>query len=378
MYIPTSFPYLPLNEHSGNFAHWSAMVELWLVTCNLLDLLVGKEKALMLSAKAANKTDADYASQVLAFDVSAEARLFRECQGIIKGLSAMAVQSSEIVHFVGVTDPLITWKTLEDKYQACTAHDSVSLASGVEEITEIQSGFKQIELGKLICNNPFIQLILHSEQVKLGQLTLESTVNQIHSLEQYYPSFGSVIHISSERQKPKDFDAMKGYKWEQEWRSSDIANVLSPSIPVQNSLPPPLLAVSQHSASLSSTTSSFTPFHVDSAATARMESDVAHFACYTQFGSPVEVKLAKDYVVHAPEWGIILEEVLSSWVVHLVPPLHGWINKKDHVSCMQKTTETTQHLQHKHQPASCCHSLHGTAALGMQGIQPFLRLSVLY
>lgn len=236
---------------------------MWLVTYNLWDLLTGKEKSPKPSAKRSDETDADYGSRIFAFDSSAEATLFRERQNVTKGLLGMSVDPGELVHFVGVTDPSTIWKTLEEKYLACTGvcftrlmarvfdlpktQDSTMLANNVKEITEIRSGFKQIESGEWKCNeytliqallrslpdyySPLIQLILQSPEAKLGNLTLESTVNQIRNSEQYYASFGSdnphsghaAFAVRSnrkpERQKPKDFDASKGDKWEQEWRS---------------------------------------------------------------------------------------------------------------------------------------------------------------
>lgn len=262
--IPSSFPYTTLDERGTNFSNWAATVEMWLATFNLWNILTGKERPPQPPAKRSDETDIDYAARVLSFDASAEASFFRERQNVTKGLLGMAVHPGEVVHFVGITDPSVIWKTLEEKYLACTgvryvqllarvfelpkAQDSTTLASNIKEMTEIRSGFKQIESGEWRCSeytliqgllrtlpdyySPLVQLILHSSESKLGTLTLESAVNQIRNSEQYYASFGSdnphanhsafLVRSNKkpERQKPKDFDASKGDKWEQDWRST--------------------------------------------------------------------------------------------------------------------------------------------------------------
>jgi len=201
---------------------------------------------------------------------------------------------------------------------------------------------------------PLSQLILHSADANAGKLTLEGVISQIRNSEQYYASFGSdnphALHTAMAtraakpgqplaRPKPKELDVSKGDKWELAWRSTcgfckrsghiwhncrtrlaktDPSTMLvpTPSRAAQRAdtatpaLEPPdttpsFLHLHTHAASFSNaSTSSFT-FHVDSAATAHMESDYSHFTRYTPYNPPVKVKLANDHVVFAPGWGII-------------------------------------------------------------------------
>jgi hypothetical protein len=182
----------------------------------------------------------------------------------------MAVHSSDLIHFTGVTDPATVWKALEDKYQASVgirftslmgrvfdlpkAADSDSLTKTIKEIMDIKAQFKVIESTEWKCNEytlvqvllhalpdfyaPLSQFILHSADANARKPTLEGVISQIRNSEQYYVIFGSAnphAHHTAmaarvakagkptERAKPKDFDASKGDKWELSWRSTCVS-----------------------------------------------------------------------------------------------------------------------------------------------------------
>lgn len=265
--IPTSFPHSPLDANGSNYTSWVTSMDLWLSLFNLWRLLTGDEKGPQRPIKGATETDSDFNKRLATHDASADVISFRERQSITKGLLGMAVHSSDLIHFTGVTDPATIWKALEDKYQASVgirftslmgrifdlskASDSDSLTKTIKEITDIKAQFKVIESAEWKCNEytlvqallralpdfyaPLSQLILHSADANAGKLTLEGVISQIRNSEQYYASFGSANphthHMAmaaramkagkpTERAKPKDFDASKGDKWELSWRST--------------------------------------------------------------------------------------------------------------------------------------------------------------
>jgi len=299
----------------------------------------------------------------------------------------MAVHSSDLIHFMGVTDPATVWKALEDKYQALVgicfmslmshvfdlpkAANSDSLTKTIKEITDIKAQFKVIESMEWKCNEYMLvqallhalpdfyallsQLILHSADANAGKLMLEGVISQIRNSEQYYASFGSAnLHAHhtamaarvakagkpTECAKLKDFDASKGDKWELLWRltcgsckctghiwhnchaclaklDSPNMSVCIPSSPSQgtNILAltsgqpdniPSFLRLPMHSASFSNMNDISFSFHVDSAATAHMESNHSLFTCYRPYNPPLIVKLANDDTVLAPGWGFIM------------------------------------------------------------------------
>jgi hypothetical protein len=201
---------------------------------------------------------------------------------------------------------------------------------------------------------PLSQLILHGADANAGKLMLEGVISQVRNSEQYYASFGSAnphAHHTAmaaritkagkptERAKPKDFDASKGDKWELSWHStcgsckrtghiwyncrarlakSDSPNTSAciPPSPSQGTnvsvLPsgqpdgtPSFLRLPTHSASFSNTSIISFQFHVDSAATAHMESKHSLFTRYRTYNPPLIVKLANDDTVLAPGWGFI-------------------------------------------------------------------------
>jgi hypothetical protein len=192
---------------------------------------------------------------------------FCERQSITNGLLGMAVHSSNLIHFMGISNPALVWKALENKYQAtigihftrlmgCVfdllkASGSDSLMHSIKEITDIKAQFKAIESTEWKCNEytlvqallrtlpdfyaPLSQLILHSTDANTGKLTLEGVINQIQNSEQYYTSFGSdnphAHHTAmaartakpgkfSECPKLKELDMSKGDKWELSLRST--------------------------------------------------------------------------------------------------------------------------------------------------------------
>lgn len=380
-------------------------MDLWLSLFNLWRLLIGDEKEPQPPTKLATESDATFAQRVATHDASADVVSFRERQSITKGLLGMAVHSSDLIHFTGISNPALVWKALENKYQATIsirftrlmghvfdlpkASDSDSLAQSIKEITDIKAQFKAIESIEWKCNEytlvqallralpdfyaPLSQLILHSADANAGKLTLEGVINQIRNSEQYYVSFGSdnphAHHTamaartvksskSAERPKPKELDTSKGDKWELSWRStcgsckrtghiwhncrtrlakSDSPNT-SANIPPSSSqstnpstlvlgqpdIIPPFLRLSTHSASFSNSGTSSFSFHVDSAATAHMESDYSHFTRYSAYNPPITVKLANDDVVFAPGWGIIKLVMNNgmSWEPVELPFLH--------------------------------------------------------
>jgi hypothetical protein len=242
-------------------------MDLWLSLFNLWRLLIGDEKEPQPPVKLSTETDVIFAQRLATHIASADVVSFRERQSITKGLLGMAVHSSDLIHFMGISDPALVWKALENKYQATIgirftrlmgrvfdlpkASDSDSLTHSIKEITDIKAQFKAIESTEWKCNEytlvqallralpdfyaPLSQLILHSADANAGKLTLEGVVNQIRNSEQYYASFGSdnphAHHTAmaartvkpgkfSERPKPKELDISKGDKWELSWRST--------------------------------------------------------------------------------------------------------------------------------------------------------------
>lgn len=265
--VPASFPHSPLDANGSNYTSWVTSMDLWLSLFNLWRLVTGDEMGPKSPARLTNESDATFAQRLATHDASAEVISFHERQSIAKGLLGMAVHSSDLIHFTGVTNPALIWKALENKYQATVgirftrlmgrifdlpkATDSVSLTTTVKEITDIKAQFKVIESIEWTCNEytlvqallralpdfyaPLSQLILHSADANAGKLTLEGVISQIRSSEQYYASFGSdnphAYHTAmaaraarpgkpAERPKPKDLDEAKGDTWEPSWCST--------------------------------------------------------------------------------------------------------------------------------------------------------------
>ncbi|KAG0706779.1 hypothetical protein DFH29DRAFT_995648 [Suillus ampliporus] len=327
IWIPTSFPHPPLDANGSNYTSWVISMDLWLSLFNLWCLLTGDKKGLQCTAKDANESDAD----------------LNQClTSITKGLLGMTVHSSDLIHFMGATDPAIIWKALDNKYKASVgihftslmgcifdlpkASDSDSLTNIIKEITDIKAQFKVIKLTEWKCNEYTLiqallhalpkfyallsQLILHSANVNARKLTLKGIIGQIRNSEQYYANFGSAnLHTHhtamatravksdkpTEHAKLKELDVSKGDKWELSWHSTSKSDSLNTSahIPPSSSwstnLPTPalgqpdvipsLLHLSALSASFSNISTSSFSFHIDSAATAHMELDYSHFTC---------------------------------------------------------------------------------------------------
>ncbi|OJA09501.1 hypothetical protein AZE42_11265 [Rhizopogon vesiculosus] len=252
--VPSSFPHSPLDANGSNYTSWVTSMDLWLSLFNLWRLITGDEKGPQPPIKGPTESNADFAQRLATYDppvkgptesnadfaqrlathdASVDVTSFHKCQSIAKGLLGMAVHSSDLIHFTGVTNPALIWKALEDKYQATVgirftclmgrvfdlpkASDSESLTTTVKEITDIKAQFKEImdikaqfkviESVEWKCNEytlvqallralpdfyaPLWQLILHSMDVNAGKLMLEGVISQIWNSEQYYASFGS-------------------------------------------------------------------------------------------------------------------------------------------------------------------------------------------
>jgi len=387
IWIPSSFPYSPLDANGSNYSSWVTSMDLWLSLFNLWHLLIGDKKELQPPPKLATESDATFAQWVATHNASADIISFCEWQSITKGLLGMAVHSSDLIHFMGISDPALVWKALKNKYQATIgirftclmgrifdllkASDSDSLVQSIKEITDIKAQFKAIKSIEWKCNEytlvqallcalpdfyvPLLQLILHSADANAGKLMLEGVISQIRNSEQYYVSFGSdnphAHHTAMaaktfksskpvEHSKPKELDIFKGDKWELLWRltcgsckctghiwhncRARLAKLDSPNmsacIPSSPSQGTNILALTSgqpdnilsflhlptHSASFSNMNDISFPFHVDSAATAHMESNHSLFTCYKPYNSPLIVKLANDNTVLAPGWGFIM------------------------------------------------------------------------
>ncbi|KAG2742846.1 hypothetical protein P692DRAFT_20821964 [Suillus brevipes Sb2] len=157
----------------------------------------------------------------------------------------MAVHSSDLIHFTGISDPALVWKALENKYQATIgicftrlmgrifdlpkASDSDSLVQSIKDITDIKAQFKAIKLIEWKCNEytlvqallralpdfyaPLSQLILHSADTNAGKLTLEGVISQIRNSEQYYVSFRSDNpHVHHTAMAARTFKSSKSVK----------------------------------------------------------------------------------------------------------------------------------------------------------------------
>ncbi|KAG1804323.1 uncharacterized protein BJ212DRAFT_1486746 [Suillus subaureus] len=209
--IPSSFPHSPLDANGSNYLSWVTSMDLWLSLFNLWRLLIGDEKEPQLPIKLSTESDAIFAQQLATHIASVDVMSFCERQSITKGLLRMAVHSSNLIHFTGVSDPALVWKVLENKYQATIsihftrlmghvfdlpkASDSDSLTLSIKEVTDIKAQFKAIESTEWKCNEytlvqallcalpdfyaPLSQLILHSADANAGKLTLEGVINQI-------------------------------------------------------------------------------------------------------------------------------------------------------------------------------------------------------
>jgi hypothetical protein len=143
-------------------------MDLWLSLFNLWRLLIGDEKEPQPPVKLSTETDAIFAQRLATHIASADVVSFRERQSITKGLLGMAVHSSDLIHFMGISDPALVWKALENKYQATIgirftrlmgrvfdlpkASDSDSLTHSIKEITDIKAQFKAIESTEWKCN----------------------------------------------------------------------------------------------------------------------------------------------------------------------------------------------------------------------------------
>jgi hypothetical protein len=190
-------------------------MDLWLSLFNLWHLISGDEKGPPRPTKSTTETDVDFNKHLTTHDVSADVISFQERQCITKGLLGMAVHSSDLIHFMGVADPAIIWKALEDKYQVSVgihfmslmgrvfdlpkASDSDSLTKTIKEITDIKAQFKVIESLEWKCNEytliqallralpnfytPLSQLILHGTDANAGKLTLEGVISQVRNSE---------------------------------------------------------------------------------------------------------------------------------------------------------------------------------------------------
>ncbi|KAG2068681.1 hypothetical protein BDR04DRAFT_1119649 [Suillus decipiens] len=222
--IPTSFPHPPLDANGSNYTSWVTSMDLWLLLFNLWRLITSDEKA---------------------YDASADAISFQECQSIIKGLLGMVVYSSDLIHFVGATDPATIWKVLEDKYQASV---SICFMTLMGHVFDLPKASNSNSLTKAIEEITDIKLILHSTDANARKLTLEGVISQIRNLEQYYATSGTTATLI--------------------WQSQTY------------------------------------PIH--SAATAHMESKLSFFTRYRTYKPPLMVKLANDDTILAPGWGFIM------------------------------------------------------------------------